>query len=43
MRVETTSYTTYYFTQEEVDYLHDMGIWSMFCLRLKDNEGFKIE
>lgn len=43
MRYETITFTTFYFTQEEVDYLEEKGIWELLCARLNDNEGFKIE
>ncbi len=43
MRFGTRSFTTFYFTQEEVAYLEEIGVWDLLCARLKDNEGYKIE
>ena len=43
MRFETRSFTTFYFTQEEIDYLEEKGIWDLLRARLNANERIEIE
>jgi hypothetical protein len=43
MRFETRSFTTFYFTQEEVDYLDEIGVWELLCARFNANERVEIE
>lgn len=43
MKVETETITVYYFTKDEADMLHGIGVWELLHERLTPYERIEVE